>query len=118
MLARLKAMRRKHGLGEFKKTKMARKIRAGVSYMAKKHRSVSRSSGGGMMKNVAAGVGAAQLIKQFGGPSLGSLGPIASLAGAYYVGGMPGVLGAFVAGNGLGNTLGGAGAATSGTASW
>lgn len=116
MLARLKSMRRRYGLGEFKKNKVVRRVRTGVQSMARKRKSFSRSSSGGMMKNVSAGIGAAVLVQKFGGPSLGNLGGIASLGAAYYVGGMPGALGALVVnGNMIGNMLGGS---SSQAASW
>lgn len=106
--ARLKAMRKKFGLGEFKNKKNVRKrIRTGVHNMAKKRFSMGKSrSGNATLKNALAGIGASHVVNSMGGQFLGGLTPVASYFSAYYVGGAVG-LGASVVYPMLPNVLSG-----------
>jgi hypothetical protein len=107
--ARLKAMRQKYGLGEFKRS-TSRKIKktARKVYRMAKRRSFSRSSGGNsMLKGALSGYGAVALTSKMG------INPLIGYAAAYYVGGGAGVVGAFLGNsNILGSLAGGSSSST------
>ena len=102
---RLKAMRKKYSLGEFKN----KKIRTRGIFMARR-RSFKRyaSTGGGIVKQVAAGVGGSVLGQKLASMvGLSNYSMVAGLAGAYYAGGANGAIAALVVntfGNGSTNT--------------
>lgn len=112
--ARLRAMRQKYGLGEFKNRRTNPRR---VQTMARRRFSSrvrrSLSSGGGMLKQASAGIGMAVLVQKFGGSMLGQYAGVASLGAAYYGGGAAGVVGALLTGTAsLGGVLGGNGASS------
>lgn len=116
-LARLREMRRKYGLGEFKRTGATRRTKSGGRKMGRK-RSFSRRGasgfGGGMVKKFLAGVGVGSIV---GGGIAGAA------AGYFLAGGLEGAVGGYaspmVANKlPLGGLLGGAGTSGASSGAW
>jgi hypothetical protein len=109
--ARLRAMRQKYGLGEFKRS-ASRKIKKTTRrvYKMAKRRSFSRSSGGkSMIKDVLAGIGAVSVAQKFG------VSPLLGYGGAYLASGLTGAVSAFVYNSNILGSLGGASSSSSTT---